>query len=133
MNIYQKVKKINLPKDKYAVGFGSALEGYGIRKSGDVDLVVTKDVYLNLKKKGWKEATLPSGLTSLIKEPYEVTVNLNYGKYHASTQHLIRSANIIKGVPFVNLKEIIKFKKEMNRDKDKEDIRLIKKYLLSQT
>jgi len=133
MNIYQKVKKLNLPKGKYAVCFGSALEGYGIRKSNDVDIVVTKDVYLNLKKKGWKETIFPNGLTCLIKEQYEVTINLNYGKYHAFFRHLIKSANIIKGVPFVNLKEIIKFKKEMNRDKDKKDIKLIENYLRSQT
>ena len=133
MNIYQKIKRLNLPKDKYVVGSGSALEGYGIRKSNDIDIVVTKDVYLNLKKKGWKETIFPNGLTNLTKEQYEVMVNFNYGKYHASTRHLIKSANIIKGVPFVNLKEIIKFKKEMSRDKDKEDIKLIENYLRSRT
>jgi hypothetical protein len=133
MNIYQKVKKLNLPKGKYAVGSGSALEGYGIRKCNDIDILVTKDIYLNLKKKGWKETTLPNGLTSLIKEPYEIAANINYNEYQTPTWHLIKTANIIKGIPFINLREIIKFKKEMNRDKDKEDIKLIKNYFRSQT
>ena len=79
-NIYQKVKNLHLTKGKYVVGSGSALEGYGIRKSNDIDIVVTKDVYLNLKKKGWKETIFPNGLTNLTKEKYEVMVNFNYGK-----------------------------------------------------
>lgn len=131
MNIYQKIKKLNLPKGKYVVGSGSALEGYGIRKSNDIDIVVTKDVYLNLKKKGWKETTLLNGLMILVKGQCEITTCLNYGKYQTSIQRLIKSANIIKGIPFINLEEIMKFKKEMNRDKDKKDIELIKGYLRS--
>jgi len=131
MNIYQKVKKLNLPKSKYVVCSGGALEGYGIRKCNDIDIVVTKDVYLDLKKNGWKEISLSNGSISLVRRPYEITANLNYGKYQAFTQRLIKSANIIKGVPFINLEEIIKFKKEMNRDKDKEDIELIESYLRS--
>ena len=131
MNIYQKVKKLNLPKGKYVVCSGSALEGYGIRKSNDIDIVVTKDVYLNLKKEGWKETSFTTGSTNLAKKPYEITFNLNYGKYYAFARHLIKSANMIKGVPFINLKELMKFKKEMNRDKDKKDIELIENYLRS--
>lgn len=131
MNIYQKVKKLNLPKGKYVVNSGSALEGYGIRKSSDIDIVVTKDVYLSLKKKGWKEATFSNGVMSLVKEQYEIITRLHYGKYQTSTQLLIKSANIIEDIPFMNLKEIIKFKKEMNRDKDKEDIELIESYIKS--
>ena len=95
------------------------------------NIVVTKDVYLNLKKEGWKETSFTTGSTNLAKKPYEITFNLNYGKYYAFARHLIKSANMIKGVPFINLKELMKFKKEMNRDKDKKDIELIENYLRS--
>lgn len=128
MNIYQRVKKLNLPKGKYVVCAGSALEGYGIRKSSDIDLTVTKDVYKQLKSLGWNERTRPNGFKGLKKDGCEVAFNFNCGGYQATTKHLIETANIIDGIPFMNLKEIIKFKQARNSKKDRIDIKLIEKY-----
>ena len=36
---------------------------------------------------------------------------------------------MINGYPFIKLTEFIKFKKELSRTKDKEDIKLMKYYL----
>jgi hypothetical protein len=43
---------------------------------------------------------------------------------------LIRNAEIIDGVPFIKLDELIKFKKALGRDKDKKDVELIEQYLI---
>ncbi len=133
MNIYKKVKNLNLPEGKYVVCAGSALEGHGIRKCGDIDIAVTKDVCNQLKRSGWSEITKSGELKVLIKDEFEVTENFKFGGYQATTKHLINTAIVIRGVPFANLQEIIKFKKAANRKKDKKDIKLIKKYLESQT
>lgn len=129
MDIYQKVKSLKLPKDKYVVFAGSALEGYGIRKSKDIDIVVTKDVYQKLKNKEWKEVVEPSGHKVLKKGIFGIGNNFHYNGYRTSTENLIKTANIIKGVPFADLKEVIKFKKVANRDKDKKDVELINQHL----
>jgi hypothetical protein len=129
MDIYQKIKSLKLPEGKYVVVAGSALEGYGIRKSKDIDVTVTKEVYESLKHKGWGEVVKPSGLKVLIKDNCEIGTNCNYGNYQVSTQKLIKTATIISGVPLANLNEIIKFKLEINRNKDRKDIKLIEQYL----
>ncbi|MBU0572214.1 zinc ABC transporter substrate-binding protein [Patescibacteria group bacterium] len=133
MDVFEKVKKLNLPKDKYTVFGGGVLEALGIRKSGDVDLVVTKDIYDKLKENRWKEMIRPDGTKSLKENNFDIATNLNCEGYKASTKYLLEKSSLIKGVPFVNLEEIIKFKKCRNSKKDKNDIKLIKQHLQSQT
>lgn len=129
MDIFQKVKLLNLPLGKYVVVGGGILEAYGIRDTKDVDIAVTEDVYDSLKKHGWVEIITSTGRKILQKDIYEVGINWTYGKYNPSLEHLINTAVLIQDIPFVNLSEIIAFKKEINRDKDRVDISLIKKYL----
>ena len=133
MNIFQKVKNLNLPKDKYTVFGGGVLEALKIRKRGDIDLVVTQDVYADLKEKGWREIVRLDGTKSLKENNFDIAVNLNCGGYKAPTKYLLEKSTIIEGVPFVNLEEIIKFKKCRNSKKDRNDIKLIKEYLEPQT
>lgn len=55
MNIFDRVKKFNLPLGQYAV-FGSALlEVWGIRPAADLDIIATPELYEKLKKDGWAE------------------------------------------------------------------------------
>lgn len=131
MNIFEKVKKLNLPFGKYVVLSGSALEGYGIRKSGDVDILVTTDVYEDLKsREGWLEHIFDDGRRVVTKEDYEIGDNFYVvGKYEPTREHLIQTATIIQGVPFMSIEEVLKFKKSLMRDKDVKDIALIEKYL----
>lgn len=62
MDIYQKVKRLKLPKGKYVVCTGDALESFGIRKGGDIDIAVAKDVYQKLEKKVGKKELIQKGL-----------------------------------------------------------------------
>ena len=133
MDIYKEIKSLRLPQGKYVVFGGSALEGYGIRKSGDIDIAVTEDIYADLKNKGWKEIKRSDGRKVLEQDRFEIAINFQCGNYKISTNKLIKTATIIKGVPFADLNEIITFKKALNRDKDKLDIKLIQQYLESRT
>ena len=54
MEIISRIKSLNLPLGKYIV-FGSAvMEVHGIRKAKDIDVIVDKDVYEELKRSGWR-------------------------------------------------------------------------------
>jgi hypothetical protein len=44
-------------------------------------------------------------------------------------QNIIDKAEIIDGLTFVRLEEVLKWKKMMNREKDKKDIEIIENYL----
>ena len=133
MDIYQKIKRLKLPKGKYVVCTGSAMEGYGIRKGGDIDIAATKDVYQELINRGWQEIIEPSGFKGLRKDNCEVAVNFNCGGYSNTTKHLIETASVINEILFMSLEEMIKFKNTRCSKKDKNDIKLIEKYLKSQT
>jgi hypothetical protein len=47
-------------------------------------------------------------------------------------EKLINEAEIINGLPFVQLQEVVRWKELANREKDKTDLALIERYLESQ-
>ena len=46
-----------------------------------------------------------------------------------NVQNIIDKAEIIDGLTFVRLEEVLKWKKMMNREKDKKDVEIIENYL----
>lgn len=59
----------------------------------------------------------------------EVGTDLWFKDYRLDTGTLIKNAEIINGIPFLPLSELIKFKKALGREKDFKDIELIEQYL----
>jgi len=130
ISIFEEVKQLNFPFGSYAVVGGGVMEAHGIRNHGDVDIIVTREFVEKLKNHGWE---LVHGKNNVIKKGnYEIDVDFKYGDYQPDHEGLIRDAEIIKGVPFMRLEELIKFKKALGRDKDKKDIALVKRYLIKQ-
>src|SRR3989344_669354 len=134
--IFERVKRLNFPIGKYVVA-GGAMEAHGIRKAKDVDLIVTKELFDDLLKQGW--APKPCRPNDIGKDGTkrklrkdDVSIISEYSwldKYFAKTEDLIASADIIQGIPFVSLDELLKWKKASRREKDLEDIELIEDYL----
>jgi hypothetical protein len=129
VNIIQKIKKLNLPPDKYVVVSSGIMDVLGIRKAGDIDIAVTSDLHQKLRETGkWNEEQ-KYGKIYLKKDVFEIIPQLNWDKYNITTEEAIKSALIIEGIPFMNLDELIKFKTALGREKDFKDIELIKDYL----
>jgi hypothetical protein len=59
----------------------------------------------------------------------DILPNLIFGNYIGDTKKLIRTADVIRGFPFIKLREFSKFKRELGRQKDLNDIKLINNYL----
>jgi hypothetical protein len=55
--IIAKVKALNLPQSEYIVYGSCPLAAAGIRESNDIDLLVSRNVGIGLKLKGWKQIT----------------------------------------------------------------------------
>lgn len=131
MDIFERIKKFNLPVGQYAV-FGSALlDVWGIRKAADLDIIVTPELYKKLKKEGWEEIQA-HGFTLLRKEDADVATvqdKATDGDYNPDRIQLIKEAIFINEIPFVKIEEVITCKTAYNRPKDIEDIKLIKEYL----
>jgi len=135
MNIIKKIKKLKLPLGKYVVVGSSSLEVRGIRQSQDIDIAVLPEVFVELHKSNewslddtynqkWNRKRLVYNEAEvypdmiLVKERIAIDIN-----------ELIRTADIIEGVPFMSLDMLALFKRSSGREKDLKDIELIEEYL----
>jgi hypothetical protein len=132
MNIFQEVKKLNLPMGEYVVVGSGPMAAREIRDFKDIDILVSEKLYDELVKNGWEivEVEGVGGKFKVLKKDiFEVNTTLWHGDYKPDNKNLIEQAEIICGVPFLQLKELIKFKTALGREKDLKDIELINNYL----
>ena len=132
MDIFKKLEELNLPAGQYVV-VGGAMAAHGIRPAHDLDILVTPILYAQLLNQGYVqckcEQCIRTSRIMLKKDNIDILPNFMLDHYIGDVNSLIKDADIIKGFPFIQLTEFIKFKKELGRPKDFEDIRLMKEYL----
>lgn len=131
MEIFRRVEALQLPLGEYVVFGSGPLEAHGIRSTGDVALFVTTVFYRELEATGWEERSrdhIPGGC--LTKDGiYEAYDTWRYGDYNPAPEEIIREADIIMGLPFAPLREVLAWKRAFGRPKDEADIALIEEYL----
>jgi len=123
LKLLEKLEKLNLPKDKFAIYGSGPLGIRDIREINDLDLIVTPDLWKKLSKiysiKGPdNERKIRIG---------EIEIVGNTILYEA--EKMIKEADVVDGIRYVNLETLMKCKKKMGRKKDLKDIKLIKNYL----
>lgn len=121
------MKNIGLPAGSYAI-FGSGPMGVrGIRDCGNMDVVVTDELFDEYRgMSGWD-----------LKDSRDDEYLLNNGIFlwkgwgpgEWNVKQLIEDAEMIEGLPFVRLSDVLKWKKLSGREKDLKDIKLIESYL----
>jgi hypothetical protein len=126
--LFLKVRALNLPLGKYAL-FGSAPLGVrNLRDCHDIDIIMTEDTWNEYQNKtGWTTRTRPSGDNYLEWEDIELCKNWWPGTWNI--QQLIDNAEIIDGLPFVRLEDVIRWKRSRGREKDSKDIVIIENFL----
>lgn len=105
------------------------MEARGLRKRGDIDIVATPSLYEKLKEQGWKEKDTIEGRRKLVWDDVEVYREFWCGEYRPQTEELILDAEIIGGIPFLSLENLLVFKRVLGREKDLVDVDLISEYL----
>jgi hypothetical protein len=124
-----EVKKFNLPVGKYTVVGGGALAARGLRETQDVDLMLTEELYEQLKNEGWEEREKRPGYFHIYKDNAEAAKNfLHIEGCKLDSEEVIRNSEIIDGVPVMNLDDLVELKQTMGREKDLKDIEIIKNY-----
>lgn len=53
MNIFEELKKLEIPKEDFVVLGSGILSALGIREAKDIDLLVKPELFEKLKKDGW--------------------------------------------------------------------------------
>ncbi len=131
-NIIAEVKQLEFPLGKYSVVGSGALSVRKIREHNDLDIIVTDDLYAQLKNNGWEERQKNNGHFNLYKENVEIDKNFsNIANCDLKTEAVIKNSDIINGVPFMSLKDLLILKQALGREKDFKDIESINKYLES--
>jgi hypothetical protein len=92
--------------------------------------LATTELYKRLKADGWSVKHWDSGAEYLTRGIFEVDDSWDYGTYNPSPEEVIARAEMIDGIPFAPLGEVLKWKKAFGRKKDEADIRLIKEHYL---
>ncbi|MBU6371076.1 hypothetical protein KGQ74_03360 [Patescibacteria group bacterium] len=124
-DIFEKVTALGFPPGEYVVVASGVLEAIGIRKARDVDMTVTPELFERLRASGeWREVER-WGKIFLEKDGFDIIPELSWPAYPTTTKQAIASAMMIRSIPFLNLDELIKFKRALGRKKDLADIELI--------
>jgi len=126
--LFDALKELNLPIGSYAVFGSGPMFAHGIRPLKDLD-----DIDLITTGEAWKIACEKSEPV-LAKMGYNNVVTLNEGLIEIfdgwspgswDIQKLIDEADLIDGIPFVRLEEVVKWKRVMGREKDKGHLEMI--------
>jgi len=129
--LFDEFRKFNLPAGEYAI-FGSGPMGIrNLRKCTDIDFIATDKLFLELKSQPqWKEGITRLGMEKLDYKngKGEVEVVKEWAPGSWNIEELIKNAEVIDGLPFVRLEEVLKWKKLWGREKDQKDIDIIEKY-----
>jgi len=136
MNIFDEVKKLNFPPDKYVVVGSGPMAALGLKEPNDIDLVITLDLFKECKKNGWevKQWTYPNTSGEYLqKENVELYLDVNYGDFNPTFEELFKRSEIINGVRFASLQDTLNFKKayltNIKKEKHIRDIAIIEGYL----
>jgi hypothetical protein len=122
----RKFDQLEIPKKEYVFIASATLAIRDIREAQDLDILVTKKVFKNLKKR-YKN--------KIKKEPYErieideLEIGYDWRGDEEKVKDWIQNAENVSGYQCMKLKDVIKLKKELGREKDKKDIKLIEDYL----
>ena len=130
------VRSLELPEGSYVVIGGSGLAVRGIRESNDVDMVVTNELFKELQNKGWpidEPFRQKWNRVRLKREPFEIftDIYLKRSNQFIPADQLIKKAELIEGIPFLSVRDILFYKTDDPRSKDIADIALIANYLRS--
>ena len=123
--LLNEFKKLNLPDGEYAIYGSGPLAIRGIREARDLDVIVTDSLYQELKEKYPKD----SKKERIKIEKIEIYPCWAWEPQIKGLEGAIKRAELIEGLRFVQLNDLVNYKKKMGRPKDLNDIKLIREYL----
>lgn len=135
MDILTEVRKLALPDGHYCVIGSGILSAKGLREAHDLDILVSRELYDRKVSEGWEMRpwTKPGyeGRTPyLVSGEVELYLEVAYGpEGNRYLSDLVADAEVIEGIPFMSLGELMRAKRAYGRPKDFADIALIEEYL----
>jgi hypothetical protein len=125
-----ELEKLALPENSFMVMGSGILDALGIRKSHDIDLVVSDEVYETLLADGWNKKVSSDGhegIESGIMEAYNDWTDSDAKV--KKIDELLLDAEWVNGVPFNSLAKLSLYKARRGQQKDFADLVLIQEYI----
>ena len=126
-DVTQELRALSLPADEYVVVGGGVLAIHGIRETEDIDLVVSERLFTDLQTRGWRAKTRPNGKPGLKHGLVEAYLDVNCESFERSTSWLLEHAQVLDGIPTIDLETLARFKAGYGRPKDLLDLTLLRK------
>jgi hypothetical protein len=124
MKYLEELKALNFPKDQFAIFGSGPLAIRGMRDNADIDIIVTDELWNELMEK------YPENFANGYEIKFGNISAINDWKpWFEDNNELISGADVIDGVRFVSLENVLKWKKALNREKDQKDIKILEDYL----
>ncbi len=123
MKFEEELKKLNLPLGQYAIFGSGPLAIRGLRENNDIDIIVTDKLWQNLTKK-YKKFIVESNHIRI----GHISIFHNWLPWFPDASSLIKEAEIINNLPFVKLKHVKQWKEKSPKQKDKDDLTLLKQW-----
>ena len=124
--LIERLKSLKLSADQFALFGSGPMAVRGMREPGDLDVVVTKELFVELSKKYPADPSWHGGKIKAIAEDIDV-YDATAAPIPAET--LIERAEVFEGIRFLTLEDTIAAKRVQNREKDLKDIEIIEAYL----
>lgn len=128
MTIVERFLALGLPADQCVVIGSGVLDALGLRSSGDIDLVVTTQLFRELQQSGTWQSEQRHGETVLLKGDAEAW--LSWGSEGEPNFSILQADGVtINGVTFAHPQFVLGQKRETGRQKDINDVQLLEEYL----
>lgn len=131
-NIIKTIEELNFPQSEYIIIGGAAMAIRGLKETRDIDILVSKKLLENLRKLDtWQHhpRIVASEEAGLVNKEKTTELYPSIASNTITFESLKSNEEIIEGIPFADLEDIIKIKSFYAREKDLKDIELIEKYL----
>ncbi|MFC8738976.1 hypothetical protein [Streptomyces sp. NPDC057176] len=121
---------LNLPTDDYVVAGSGPLLAHGLRQDvNDLDIVARADAWKIAASMA--DATVPPSGHGLMVVLFggDIEIFDRWLPGAPDADELIDSAEMVEGIPFCPLPQVLEWKTRSNREKDMRDIQLIREHV----
>lgn len=134
--MFAEFKALNLPLGQYAITSSGVLGIRNIREMADIDIIVDEKLWHSLseqhgvlQEKNVNKIVLLEGLVEVLgEESFTSDEDKNQNHLVPTIAERIATAEVIDGLAFESLENVIFFKRLMAREKDLKDLVLIEKW-----
>jgi hypothetical protein len=130
-HLINKLLSLNLPSDDFAIFGSGPMFAHDIKDMRDLDIIARGAAWEKAADLQKPVATKSGDGEVILFFDGQVELYNNWSPGEWDLNALIEGAEIIEGIRFVQLTEVLKWKKLVNREKDQLHIRLIEEYLSS--